>query len=173
MAARASSTRILGCTFIVKPFGKVLHFREIFEWQAVGPHCFTMAQWVPKASKGFQWRERGSKASRKPRDLPNLSGRFKRLRQFSRSIGSERLERISKGVGGFQMFLEFSVGFNEFKTSKLRVSNGIKSKPRKGFVLKGMGSFENHAGRSDSKGCTICSWFWNMSQKEVNDDEDF
>ena len=35
-----------------------------------------------------------------------------------------------------------------------------------------MGSFENHAGRSDSKGCTICSWFWNMSQKEVNDDED-
>ena len=118
MAARASSTRILGCTFIVKPFGKVLHFREIFEWQAVGPHRFTMAQWVPKASKGFQWRERGSKASRKPRDLPNLSGRFKRLRQFSRSIGSERLERISKGVGGFQMFLEFSVGFQRVQNSK-------------------------------------------------------
>ena len=32
----------------------------------MGPHCFTMAQWVPKASKGFEWRERGTKASRKP-----------------------------------------------------------------------------------------------------------
>ena len=128
---------------------------------------------------GFQKLRKVSNGANGAQKLPETQGSPKSFWQvqkvptISRSIGSERLERISKGVGGFQMFLEFSVGFNEFKTSKLRVSNGIKSKPRKGFVLKGMGSFGNHAGRSDSKGCTICSWFWNMSQKEVNDDEDF